>query len=331
MLSIIPYIEETLLCEECAIIPNIGGFVVHVHDSCFDKDKKTLIPSRREITFNASLKSGDNSLLKAYVRMKKVDIHQAKILLERDAVALYAELNEKKKVSLGLIGELTLSDDGRLVFTLGDPLFINATNYGLPPLALEPIASSTKEVTKSVNFYPSKKKNKNRNIYIPINRQFFRITTAAVVGILLFFFFATPILEENHFAYEASFIPEYKTKASTSEKTTVHASDVKKEEAVVSAKVARPIAKVKPVVAVPKVPTKYFHVVVASLLTKAKADRVLADIKQKGFSDVGLIKAGSCYRIYAKRFDNRTLAETYLTRLRTQKSYKNAWLYISRY
>ncbi|MCK9342685.1 MAG: SPOR domain-containing protein [Massilibacteroides sp.] len=329
MLSIIPYIEETILCEECAIIPNIGGFVVHVHDSCFDTEKKMLIPSRREITFNASLKSGDNSLLKAYVRMKKVDINQAKVLLERDAVALYAELNEKKTVSLGLIGELTLCDDGRLVFTLGDPLFINASNYGLLPLVLEPIASSTKGITKSVDFYPSK--NKNRNIYIPINRQFFRITTAAVVGIILFFLFATPILEENHFAYEASFIPEYNTKASTSEKATVLASEVKKEETVVPVKVASPIAKVKPFVAAPNVSTKYFHVVVASLLTKAKANRILADIKQKGFSDVGLIKAGSYYRIYAKRFDNRTLAETYLTRLRTQKSYENAWLYISRY
>lgn len=73
-----------------------------------------------------------------------------------------------------------------------------------------------------------------------------------------------------------------------------------------------------------------YHIVIASFPTAEQADKYIAGVDRNECKHVSKVARDGKYRIYADKFDNREQAEAYMSTLRTNEKYKDAWLFISR-
>ncbi|MCM1367147.1 MAG: hypothetical protein NC201_07875 [Prevotella sp.] len=151
------------------ILPGIGAFINHRHPCVVNRAEGIIIPASREICFNASICTNDGLLAHSIARREKVSFEEA--LLKVDTVV--AEISEalalEGEISIGNVGTLYQSDDGRISFRQRH----NATAYsnmlGYYPINLPSPQSDTKRTeeksSKSISgFRPDK------YYYIPINK-----------------------------------------------------------------------------------------------------------------------------------------------------------------
>ena len=67
MIRLARHIEILLLGNDCVIVPNLGGFVVHHVCACYDEGDGLFLPPQRTLGFNPVLKMNDSLLAQSYV------------------------------------------------------------------------------------------------------------------------------------------------------------------------------------------------------------------------------------------------------------------------
>lgn len=341
MLRIITHIERLLLVHDCVIVPKFGGFVLQTVPSVFNSTDHLFNPQRKEIVFNITLQHNDGLLSESYMQMYGVNYRKAQLMLEEDVEDMKAELQEKKELSLGVLGSFALGMEGQVIFYPGESDSFSIGSYGLAPFnfpLLQPmLAQHEKE-----NLLTQKKR--KDILYIPVNRKFLRVVATSAAAIALFLLVSTPVKDVNQSAYTASFVPtemvaknvpEIKVEETVPAETVaavVEKPAAKKNTPAVApaAKVSKPAPAPKPKPAAVKPNPKMFHIVIASFPTEEQADKYIAGVDRNVCKHVSKVVRDGKYRIYADKFDNREQAESYMSTLRTNEKYKDAWLFISR-
>lgn len=345
MLRIITHIERLLLVHDCVIVPKFGGFVLQTVPAGYGVEEHTFRPVRKEIGFNGTLQHSDGLLGESYMQMYGVSYRQAQLMLEEDIDDMKADLQQYKKLSLGVLGSFSIGEEGQLVFSPAETDLFSVSSYGLPAFHF-PVLVSLQTEKEEVAQITGKNK-KRDTVYIPVSRKLIRTAVASAAAVALFLLISTPVKDVNQAAYTASFVPSevvsYKT--TVSEKPVTEITIVENEQPVLTAKPVKtsPIApapaakKPQPVASTPvsetkeiKGNTKMYHIVIASFPTEAQANEYIAGIDKKDCKHVSKVSRDGKYRIYADKFDNREDAETYMATLRTNPKYKDAWLFISK-
>lgn len=349
MLRIISHIENLLLKHDCVIVPDFGGFVLQAQSAIFNEKTNIFSPSSKEISFNINLQHNDGLLTESYMKTYSVDDIQAERMLMDDISLLKSQLHQFGKLSLEEIGNISVGKEGQWIFTPGNFNFFCTSSYGLAPFSI-PLLSSLQQ--ESLIMKPKSEVIRRQHTgyrrhdtyYIPVSRTLLRLVGATAAAIVLFLALSTPVKEVDKSSFTASLVPfeedahEAQSQATDSaalctpsadsavcekpvaEQTAPEALTSKVEE-----KVSETATKERP-----QISGKKYHVVIASLPSTASAKAFIKNLDHNKFSDPGLVERDNKHRVYAAVFDNRTDAENYISQLRNEAQYKDAWLFICR-
>ena len=337
MQRIVTHIERLLLTNDCVIIPEFGGFVLHPCPAVYKSEEHKFCPPGKGIVFNPTLNHHDRLLLDSYIQMYGMTFEKARISLKKDIEKLYHTIDNEGSVYFDKIGFLKRGDDWNLCFDPEqDSTFVGLKPYGLYTFHLPPvIRDEQKEKTKVTQTVKPETKHKNI-VYLPVNRYLIRAVGVSAAAVALFLIISTPVKDTNRAAYSASFIP--------TELKTTNVSDLPKDtiqESTFEIDMANPIATseetvIQPVV-VPTQPmvktveastTKTYYAIIASFASETHANQFIQQLNMPELANMGIVTNEERVRVYAEKFDKRDDAQNCIHRLRSNKKLKDTWLYI---
>lgn len=331
MLRLVTHIERLLLTHDCVMVPELGGFVLQSVPAAYSAEEHIFRPMRKDLLFNSTLKHQDGLLAESYMKMYGVDFRKAVEMLGEDVEALRHRLNESGQIDMGTVGILRKGNEGQYVFTPSGDNQLSVSAYGLPSFYFAPLSLLRKEADEL--FIPVARHEERRKdaIYIRINRNVLRATTAVAAVAALVLLISTPVKDVNTSTYKASFIPTaLKSELTVTEPVVI-------EPAVETASVVAetivspaPEAETPAVQAAPQYSGKIYYAIVGSFPNEEAGDKFIRGVDKNLYPDVAYVKKGDKVRVYANKFNNREDAEAYINSLRQTEKYKDAWLFISR-
>jgi hypothetical protein len=301
----------------------LGGFVLQAVPASYDAGEHLFYPMHKEIVFNPSLKHTDGLLPGEYMNAYSVSFNRALRMVEEDVEEIKTLLFKELKVSLGNVGTLRRGEEGNTVFLPGDSVFFSVNAYGLSSFPLKEWEALQQEKASMV--LPPAKRN---TYYIPINRAILRGIASSAAAIALFLMISTPVKEVNPSAYTASFIPTEIVKTSNKAKPNTPTTTI---AGATSGNVTTATLSSSSSAAKPKVEKeeKYpmYYVIIGSVKTRKQADDLMAEVDRTTLKHVNKLVKDDKIRIYANKFADKSKAEVYLSKIRQNTKYKDAWLY----
>lgn len=327
--------------HDCIIIPKFGGFVLQTISTSYDKAENLFSPTRKEVVFNVTLQHNDGLLLESYMRKYEVDHRKAQLMLDEDIEAFKSLLQEEKEVALGIVGSFSLGEEGQVVFYPNKIQTFGVESYGLPAFHF-PTLDIHEAEEEGAKDPIDRNQTAEPTVRRSVHGGFLRVVATSAAAVALFLLVSTPVKDVSQTAYTASFIPtemvinrvapvEYapvekeivedaETPDADKPKTVVPET-VKEKKAVVEKEIEKREALKS---------AKTFHIVIASFPTEAQANEFLASVDRRVCRNANKVKSNGKYRVYADKYNNRTDAESYLSKLRNNPAYKDAWLFITR-
>lgn len=321
MLRIISHIERLLLVHDCVIIPKVGGFVLQNHATTFSEEHALFAPASKEVVFNQTLQHNDGLLTESYMHSYNVKFNQAATMLDKDIESLRNKLSSGNALILGRIGSLSMEQNVLHFYAASSTLF-SIASYGLASFNM-PLLKSLQQ-TKMEDEYVPKIPRNNDTIYIPINRRFLRTAVASAAAVALFLLIPSTVNQVGNRTFKASILPLNLVSQITLEApmpqiaTSIKLNVSTAPKIVIEQKVE--LAK----------PQKMYHLVVGSFPTADKAEQFISTFEHVNYPNYGSITRHGRTRVYAAKFNKKSDAETFLTQLRQDKKYKDAWLYAAK-
>ena len=321
MLRIILHIERLLLVHDCVIIPKVGGFVLQNHAATFSEAHALFAPASKEVVFNQTLQHNDGLLTESYMHTYNVKYNQAVTMLDKDIESLRSKLSLGNTLVLGRIGSLSMEQEVLQFYAASSTLF-SIASYGLAAFSM-PLLKSLQQAEVDALAAPQTSRNKD-TIYIPINRRFLRTAVASAAAVALFLLIPSTVNQVGNRTFNASMLPlnfvsHVYIEAPTPKIPTTIELNV-------------PIAPTKASVQTSdKVQSqKMYHLVIGSFPSEGEATQFIAKLEKASYPNYGSITRKGRTRVYAAKFDLKSDAELFLTQLRQDKKYQDAWLYAAK-
>lgn len=149
---ILHHIEKLLACNDHAVVPGLGGFVVQKQSATISGGK--ILPPSANVSFNPLINHTDGMLAVTISRELHISYREAAKLIENETGQFLRQLKKSKKLEFGRIGTFHMDKDAHLLFTPAVNADFLPANFGLNPIFL-PVRSTTK--TKDIVFTLSAK------------------------------------------------------------------------------------------------------------------------------------------------------------------------------
>ena len=247
------HVGELLYFNDCVTIPGFGSFLLEKKDASYNESNNLYSPPTKSLSFNQKLQSNDGVLA----------LHLSKLLdlsYEKSVIEIHKQVinwNEKLKISklnLSKIGELSLNDEGAILFNPKKNINYLIDSYALKPVNAELINRSDLEKTENMPVYFTVNKNK------PIKLFRYAASFIAVT------FFATCALFLYNEAQNDRYIQkENKLRA------------IAKNNAVAS---IYNLGELPPI----KITFKKFYLIAGSFQIESNADNLVKSLKKSGFN-----------------------------------------------
>lgn len=330
MNELIRHIEYLLLSHDCVIIPQFGGFVTHYRPACWSKESKSYLPPARTIGFNALLKLNDGLLAQSYMETYDTDFSDANRKLEKDVRKLIQQIHEEGEVTLKGIGTLLVDVDDSYLFTPETSDTVCPDLYGLAAFHMDKLPATPQHMQ-----WEKAHKDKAKNVYeIRIQRTLVRNLVAAAIAIIAFFVLSTPV--ENTYVEADNYAMLFPTEVTTfhirenqQSKHTHTVQPEKKEKKLPAKPKAVRIEKVQKKAAANQQPVsikKRYHIIIASVTSRAEAEATVSKYTQKGYSGMEIIEGDGRIRVCLASFSGKSEAYRQLNQLKEDASFKDAWL-----
>ena len=326
------HIERLLLANDCVIIPEVGGFVLHPYPAVYESAEHKFCPPYKGIVFNPTLNHQDKLLPESYIQTYGLTLKKAEIALKKDIEELSKKIDKEGKVYVEKIGFLRKDDAGKLFFEPDrDSSLLGLKPYGLYPFHLPPVVrDERKEMPATV-----KSKKTKTKLYLPVNRVFMRVIGASVAVIGLFLFVSMPVNDVGRSTCIASFVPsEIVSKsvnlpiipADTMQESGIEAGVI---ETSVAKEIIRPVVAVKQPAAQTEASThKIYYAIIGSFVTEHRANQYLSEINIPELTNPGIVINDGRVRVYAEKFDRKEDAVNYIQLLKKNEKLKDTWLYV---
>ncbi len=337
-----------LLTEhDCVIIPGFGGFVIYREKAQCISDKGIFIPPASSVGFNAQLSHNDNLLVHSLMRAGNISYKAAQEQVEQFTEEIRKELDTTGEIIFSGIGTLSMSSDGKKVFSPSKNKDLNALAYGLSNFYL-PLLSELEVSMPARETFAGKKD--RQVIMIPVSKRLLRTVATAVAIIAGILMISTPIDNRSLSQYASvidsgSIITDHPASAAVITRTAVpEAAEIKeiqscsqKHPETVSPQIqvteTKETPEVKPEIkAEPKpVSGRTYYIIVSSSPTRKSAENFLPGIKSNLNSQAGILEKDNLFRIYVAQFSDKKEAEAYLSGFREKyPEHRNAWLLSAR-
>jgi cell division septation protein DedD len=315
------HIESLLINHNCVIVPELGGFVAGYVPATYLEEEKLFLPPKRSVGFNPSLSLNDGLLVQSYMYAYDVNFPEATAMIENTVNDLKKELQNRGEVSLGNIGKIYLSVDGRYEFTHSESGILSPDLYALDAFTITPTDSKTTKL--DVEDEAEKAKSKKSYI-LRINKQIVNYAAAAVVAVFFYIMWATPLSTISTTSNVASIIP-----------TPAQIEQVQQESQVDLETVADTLALpvVAEVQATPEenieviCPENCFTIVLVSKVSLKNANDHAQLLASEGFDKAKVFQKGKMTRVIYNTYSTQEEAYAHLSELKQQSEYfANAWI-----
>lgn len=308
------YISALLYRYQCVIVPGFGAFLTETSSARFNELTGTFSPPKKMISFNSQLKNNDG-LLTNHIALEENLSYNEVLVLIKENVSRWNEIFEKNEILyLKNIGELQFNSERKIIF---EP--IGSTNYLTSSFGLSSILVSNIERPKEAN-------QTKEPIVIPIQKaskgkKYLKYAAILVVGLSLW---------GSVSAYQYN--QDILVQKSAIEKQVQLEVQHKIQQATFFIETPKIIEEspkiIEDISTAPVVEMKY-HIVAGSFRTEAKAQILVDQLKEKGYTDAKYLnksKYGMRPVVY-KSYETKEQAQSELNTIH-QKVNKDAWVYI---
>lgn len=295
------YIVKLLTQHDCAIVPNLGGFVVQHESAQLLSDR--IVPPHATVGFNPLLTHTDGHLAALVMRTEGIDSYrEASAMIDEQVSVWQHRLSQHEVLSLGVLGSLSKSQEGQTIYTPGNLDFLPA-NFGLVPLYRKQPLVEPRPV-------------------LSLQRSYLRYAAACAVLLLACL---TPRHEGDRYIDSATLDPTIWTRPVV-QVAEVVPQPVAADTLVLAPEVAMP-ADLQAVSVERSVVFKH-HLVVASI-DKTSADDYCMELQSQGHEQAHVLPyKNGLYRVVIQSYATRRDALDAMTMLRaSERRFAKAWVF----
>ncbi len=343
MQNIFNLLAYLLTKHDCVIIPGFGGFVVHYESAHCAAAEGFFAPPTNTIGLNTDLYHNDGLLVNSLMRIEKSDYKTAHLKVLQFVEDIKNTLDTTGKVHMPEIGDITVSGEGKYLFTPGKNISANAGIYGLSGFYL-PMLNQLE--TYSEESSVMKKKDKNV-ILIPIPKSFIKTVASAAAIILAVLMISSPIDNSKIPTQYAGIIDHNVSAPQTqvnnhnnaivnllrqNEKIPVAQPEVKGQEkqpeTIITPAVVKEVeAPSPPSTLNTNTSTRSYYIIVSSSESRRMAEKLLPEIRSELTTKAEILEKQDLFRIYIAKYSDKKEAESFLAQFRsTHPKYESAWL-----
>lgn len=303
------HIAALLYRFQCVTLPGFGAFITEVQSTTISGETNTFNPPKKVITFNANIKNNDGLLANHIALEENMSFEKASENIALEVSRWQLLLEQRNRLILKNIGEITLNADNSLVF---EPC--NTVNYLTDSFGLSNFSSPviTREILKQ---RVEELEEKAPKLFTPEKRQNYSIIkyAAAIVLFSSVGTFGYKIYKDQQIAAQTLYV----------EKVVQEKVQHKIQEATFF--ISTPLAKVELPV---KEDVKPYHIVAGAFRNEENAKTTLYRLKEKGFN-AKLLEKNKSGLIPVAYESFSTLEEARNAKLKIQQEQNTeAWLLI---
>jgi len=287
----------------------------------------------RTLGFNPQLTMNDSLLVQSYIEAYDISYPEALRRIESEVEELKQHIATAGYYELNDIGQLSLNEEGKYLFSPCEAGILTPDLYGLSSYEMKPIATVApaveEEKTETENTAPvlvgltTDDEDDDRAFVIKMS--WIRNTVAVAAAVLAFFLMTTPVSNSDSTQMNMGQLnnPLLVTK--------VHKPAVKPDttlkiaaDTTVANKVVAEVKK-DTVAAQPTEMTGYC-LVLASHVSKKNAQAFVDELHKRGFKEAEIFVRNNVTRVVCGHFETMNAAYNRLNRIRDNKGFEEAWV-----
>ena len=133
------YISELLFEHDCVIIPGLGGFITNWAHASVHPVQHTFFPPSKKVSFNAGLYKNDGLLANFIAQQEQISFEKTLELIEDYVKTCQFQLENKKTVTINLVGRLQKDYEGNIQFWPDEKINWLNESYGLTKFVSPPV------------------------------------------------------------------------------------------------------------------------------------------------------------------------------------------------
>ena len=358
------HIEILLLDNDCVIVPDFGGFVAHQVAASYDETDRTFLPPMRTLGFNSQLRMNDSLLVHSYIEAYDISYPEALRRVEQDTEEMRQQLENEGSYTLEDLGTLTVNVDGNYEFEPFKAGLLSPDIYGLSNVAFKRLNDTAVPTEVSAEADEEKEPAEaalptllefmdtedDTSGAIEIKMSWVRNAVAIAAAIVVFFLFATPVVNSDLGNQAMSQLQGssllYKlmpqdTNATPAQPVVVQESTESSQNSTLAAKPAEEVPAQEPAQMKPatmpvekvahasksEVPRTTYCIVVASQVRKSNAERFVEELHKQGYAEAEVFIYNDIVRVTCGTFKTEAEAYSRLNKLNDKEEFAEAWVY----
>ena len=352
------HIEILLLNNDCVIIPNFGGFMVHHVEARYDERDCMFLPPFRTLGFNPQLKMNDSLLAQSYIEAYDISYPEAMTRIESQVEELNQKLDNEGEYELNDIGTLRRDENGNFDFTPCEAGIITPSLYGLSSFEMKrlteqqtetshaavslptPVVSveTTKLVKPEKSFslvetpniapFDTDDNDDNRSIHISVS--LLRNIAAAIITFWVLVLIPSPLATEKEAYVQSKLNTSLLYRLMPKEVSTAspHLSVSKETPAKTSVHNAQTAEK-QPSTTEPAIsaaPSAFYSVVLASRITLKNANLYVEMLRKQGIKDASVSQKGKHIKVIYGKYDTEKEAYQAMNLLNKNAEFAGCWV-----
>lgn len=340
MIEIDRHIEILLLSNDCVIVPGLGGFMTHHVEARYDTEDQMFLPPLRTLGFNPQLTMNDSLLVQSYIEAYDISYPEALRRIESEVEELKQHIDAAGYYELNDIGELSLNEDGKYVFTPCEAGILTPELYGLSSFEMKAIAQAEPIVAED---QPKEKEEKDKDMMpalgglttdeeedgehaLVIKMSWIRNTVAIAAAVLAFFLMTTPVsnsdtTQVNMGGLNNPLLASKPHKPAVKPDTTIKISP----DTTITKKTVAEVKK-DSIVAQPEAAKTGYYIVLASYVSMKNANAFVEELHKRGFTEAEIFIRNNVTRVVCGHFETQNAAYNHLNRWRDNKGFEEAWV-----
>ena len=358
MIELERHIEVLLLNNDCVIIPNFGGFMVHHVEARYDEKDHIFLPPYRTLGFNPQLKMNDSLLAQSYIEAYDISYPEAIKRIVSEVDKLNQILDNEGEYELNDIGTLHRNEMGSFDFVPCDAGILTPYLYGLSSFELESLSSikakrnkevieTEKETTniptgiqalEKANIFANQSSLSNKTEdeqedqekSIRISISMLRNAAAVAILFVVLMLIPTPLSNKKDKLIQSELNTSLLYKIIPNDVITEKAG-VNPLEKIASKSQTESTKEVKAKEVVeevntPKKQETFYTIVLASRITKKNAEAYTKSLKTKGLENAEMIAKGVHVKVICGRYESEKEAYKAMNELNNNPDFADCWV-----
>lgn len=358
MIELERHIEVLLLNNDCVIIPNFGGFMVHHVEARYDEKDHIFLPPYRTLGFNPQLKMNDSLLAQSYIEAYDISYPEAIKRIVSEVDELNQILDNEGEYELNDIGTLHRNEMGSFDFVPCDAGILTPYLYGLSSFELESLSSikakrnkevieAEKEITniptgiqalEKANIFANQSSLSNKTEdeqedqekSIRISISMLRNAAAVAILFVVLMLIPTPLSNKKDKLIQSELNTSLLYKIIPNDVITEKAG-VNPLEKIASKPQPESTKEVKAKEVVeevntPKKQETFYTIVLASRITKKNAEAYTESLKNKGLENAEMIAKGAHVKVICGRYESEKEAYKAMNKLNNNPDFADCWV-----